>query len=63
MQIRSDSFRNNARIPAEFAFGKPGDKGEACVLAGNRNPQLAWQDAPEGTRSYALACIDTDVPS
>jgi Raf kinase inhibitor-like YbhB/YbcL family protein len=63
MQIRSDSFQNHARIPAEFAFGKPGDQGEPCVLSANRNPHLAWSGAPEGTRSFALACIDGDVPS
>ncbi len=63
MQIRSDSFRNNAAIPAEFAFGKPGDRGEACVQSGNRNPHLAWHDAPAGTKSFALVCIDGDVPS
>lgn len=63
MQIRSDSFRNNAPIPAAFAFGQPGDHGEACVLSANRNPQLAWSDAPAGTKSFALACIDGDVPS
>ncbi len=60
MQIRSDSFANNARIPAEYAFGKPGNPVE---LSANRNPQLAWSGAPAGTRSFALACIDVDVPS
>ena len=63
MQIRSDSFRNNAAIPAAFAFGKRGDNGEACVLSGNRNPQLAWHDAPADTKSFALVCIDSDVPN
>ncbi|TAN02909.1 MAG: YbhB/YbcL family Raf kinase inhibitor-like protein [Rhodanobacteraceae bacterium] len=63
MQIRSDSFRNNTRIPAEFAFGKPGDAGEPCVLSANRNPQLAWSGAPPATQSFALVCIDGDVPS
>ncbi|WHZ20282.1 MAG: Phospholipid-binding protein [Rhodanobacteraceae bacterium] len=63
MKIHSDSFRNNTRIPAEFAFGKPGDAGEPCVLSANRNPHLAWSDAPAGTRSFALTCIDVDVPS
>ena len=63
MQIHSDSFAGGARIPAEFAFGKPGDQGEPCVLAANRNPQLAWRDAPANTRSFALVCIDSDVPS
>ncbi|MBS0381649.1 MAG: YbhB/YbcL family Raf kinase inhibitor-like protein [Proteobacteria bacterium] len=60
MQIRSDSFEHHARIPAEFAFGKPGHPVE---LSANRNPHLAWNGAPAGTRSFALVCIDGDVPS
>jgi Raf kinase inhibitor-like YbhB/YbcL family protein len=63
MQIHSNSFENNAHIPAEFAFGKPGDAGEPCVLSSNRNPHLAWSGAPAGTQSFALVCIDGDVPS
>jgi Raf kinase inhibitor-like YbhB/YbcL family protein len=62
MQLRSDSFEDGAPIPAEFAFGKRGDD-RPCVLSSNRNPHLAWSDAPAGTRSVALACIDVDVPS
>jgi Raf kinase inhibitor-like YbhB/YbcL family protein len=62
MQLRSDSFQNHARIPAEFAFGKPGSDGEPCVLSANRNPHLAWSGAPAGTQSFAVVCIDSDVP-
>lgn len=60
MQLRSDSFDNGASIPTEFAFGKQGDP---VALADNRNPHLAWKDAPEGTRSFVLMCVDGDVPS
>lgn len=63
MQIHSDNFEDNGPIPAEFAFGKPGSAGEPIALADNRNPHLAWSGAPAGTRSFALACIDIDVPS
>ncbi|HEX7324393.1 MAG TPA: YbhB/YbcL family Raf kinase inhibitor-like protein [Rhodanobacteraceae bacterium] len=63
MQLHSDSFRNNARIPAEFAFGAPGGHGEHVVLAPNRNPQLAWSGVPVAARSLVLTCIDSDVPS
>ncbi|MCK7592246.1 YbhB/YbcL family Raf kinase inhibitor-like protein [Pseudomarimonas salicorniae] len=63
MKLRSDSFRQGKRIPAEFAFGRPGDAGEPCVLAANRSPHLAWDEVPEGTRSFALWCVDPDVPS
>ena len=32
-------------------------------FGGNRNPHLAWEDAPEGTRSFVLLCVDPDVPT
>jgi Raf kinase inhibitor-like YbhB/YbcL family protein len=57
MRIRSDSFEHRQPIPAEFAMGAPGGFG------GNRNPHLAWDGAPDGTRSFALLCIDTDAPT
>ena len=57
MRIHSDSFENGKPIPPEFAMGAPGGFG------GNRNPHLAWDDVPEGTRSFALLCIDPDAPT
>jgi Raf kinase inhibitor-like YbhB/YbcL family protein len=57
MRIHSDSFENRGPIPADFALGAPGGFG------GNRNPHLAWDDAPAGTRSFVLMCIDTDAPT
>jgi Raf kinase inhibitor-like YbhB/YbcL family protein len=57
MKIVSDSFEHGRRIPAEFAMGTPEGFG------GNRNPHLRWDDVPTGTRSFALLCIDTDVPT
>lgn len=57
MRITSESFEHGHRIPPEFALGAQDGFG------GNRNPQLAWSDVPEGTRSFALLCIDTDAPT
>jgi Raf kinase inhibitor-like YbhB/YbcL family protein len=57
MRITSESFEHGRRIPAEFAMGAPDGFG------GNRSPHLAWQDAPAGTRSFVLLCIDMDVPT
>ncbi|MCA0392627.1 MAG: YbhB/YbcL family Raf kinase inhibitor-like protein [Proteobacteria bacterium] len=57
MEIRSDSFEHRGRIPADFAMGA------ADGFGGNRNPHLAWDGVPDGTRSFALLCIDTDAPT
>ena len=60
MQLRSDNIQHGKPIPSEFAFGK---HGKPMALSDNRSPHLAWKDAPTGTRSFVLTCIDTDVPS
>ena len=57
MRIHSDSFENRGPIPAEFALGARDGFG------GNRNPHLAWEDPPAGTRSFVLMCIDADAPT
>lgn len=62
MKIHSDSFAHGQPIPAEFAFGRPGD-GAPMVMSDNRNPHLAWSGAPAGTKSFALICVDSDVPT
>lgn len=57
MHIRSSSYEHRQRIPAQFALGAPDGFG------GNCNPQLGWDDVPDGTRSFALLCIDADAPT
>lgn len=58
------TFRNSgpgATLPAENA---------SCIAAGgqaaagnNKSPALSWTKGPAGTRSYALAMTDPDVPA
>jgi hypothetical protein len=62
MKLTSTSFADGGVIPAEFAFCAPDAKTHA-TLSKNRNPQLAWKDAPAGARSLAIVCHDPDVPS
>jgi Raf kinase inhibitor-like YbhB/YbcL family protein len=62
MQLTSNSFTSNQRIPGEFAFGVP-DSATHVRLSSNRNPHLRWTGVPAGTRSVALICVDRDVPT
>jgi Raf kinase inhibitor-like YbhB/YbcL family protein len=62
MRLRSDSFQDQHVIASEFAFCKPASVGHVA-LSDNRNPHLAWDEVPEGTRSFVLLCHDPDVPS
>jgi len=51
MEITSKDFQNNQSIPAiHTCDGK------------DISPHLAWSGTPEGTKSFALTCIDPDAP-
>jgi hypothetical protein len=62
MKLWSDSFADGERIPGEYAFAVI-DPVHHVRLSSNRNPHLAWSDAPAGTKSFAVVCHDIDVPS
>lgn len=62
MHLRSDSFSPYDFLDPGLAFGTH-DARTHFAFAGNRNPHLAWSDVPDGTRSFALVCVDPDVPS
>ena len=57
MRLHSDSFEQGQPIASTFAVGAPDGFGD------NRNPHLAWDDVPAGTRSFALLCLDPDAPT
>jgi Raf kinase inhibitor-like YbhB/YbcL family protein len=52
MQLKSSAFTNGERIPRRYSCD-----GE------DMSPPLAWVDAPEDTRSFAIFCDDPDAPS
>lgn len=55
--LLSNSFHDGARLPAAQVSGVFGAGGE------DRLPQLSWSGAPEGTKSFALTCLDPDAPT
>lgn len=51
MKLTSPAFRSGEAIPARHT-----GEGEDV------SPALAWHDAPQGTRSFAVICHDPDAP-
>lgn len=62
MKLWSDSFKDGAAIPGEYAFCVI-DPATHVALSSNKNPHLAWSNVPAGTKSFALIVHDPDVPS
>ncbi|MBU3656647.1 MAG: YbhB/YbcL family Raf kinase inhibitor-like protein [Rhodocyclaceae bacterium] len=62
MKLSSQNIRDSETIPGEFAFCIPNDKTRVC-LGKNLSPHLSWSDAPAGAQSFAIICVDPDVPS
>jgi len=62
MKLISNNLTNGQPVPAAQAFAVIDDTTHVALSA-NRNPHLAWLDAPAGTQSFAIVCYDLDVPS
>jgi Raf kinase inhibitor-like YbhB/YbcL family protein len=62
MKLWSDSFKDGAPIPGEFAFCVI-DPQTHVSLSANKNPHLTWSEVPAGARSLVVICCDSDVPS
>jgi Raf kinase inhibitor-like YbhB/YbcL family protein len=55
--VVSKSLNREEMIPHQFLYNGFGCEGD------NVSPQVEWQGAPEGTKSYALTLIDPDAPT
>ena len=49
--IDSSAFTDGDMLPKKYTID-----GDSC------SPPLSWKDAPEGTKSFAVAMTDSDVP-
>lgn len=57
MQISSNSLQPGQSVPHQYIYSGMGCDGD------NISPHLAWDGAPDGTKSFAVTVHDPDAPT
>lgn len=57
MRIYSHNFNDGETMPERHVFNGMGYQGD------NISPHLAWDEVPEGTKSFVVTCYDPDAPT
>ncbi|WP_345831179.1 kinase inhibitor [Erwinia sp. HDF1-3R] len=57
MKLTSQDFNNGDKLPLRHVFNGMGYQGD------NLSPHLAWDEVPEGTKSFVITCFDPDAPT
>jgi Raf kinase inhibitor-like YbhB/YbcL family protein len=60
MKLTSSSFKDGDYLGQQHILSA--DYGFGCG-GGNVSPHLRWEDAPAGTKSFAVTCFDPDAPT
>ncbi len=61
MKLWSDTFGEGSRLREDYVFLKP-HPSQHAILAGNKNPHLAWGDVSRDAKSLVLIAHDSDAP-
>jgi len=62
LKVTVSGFSGGQPIPEKFAFCAPCAENHV-KMSTNISPAITWTGAPDGTRSFAIICVDPDVPS
>lgn len=57
MTLTSQDIQEGSRMANQFVFNGLGCSGD------NLSPQLSWNNAPKGTKSFAITAYDPDAPT
>ncbi|EGR1834518.1 kinase inhibitor [Vibrio cholerae] len=57
MTLTSQDIQEGSRMANQFVFNGFGCSGD------NLSPQLSWNNAPKGTKSFAITAYDPDAPT